>query len=167
MRGVKKQASTKKEPRLPRSAKSVSKAECRTVRERAVWTAMHAFVTARPEAYIKECGDFSLTAPQAALLRVMDPERPSPMSSLATALACHASNVTGLVDRLEEQGLVTRRPSEEDRRVKHICLTPKGTKVRDSLCSELFAPPPELARLCDDELSALEKLLLKIEVTRP
>ena len=128
---------------------------------------MHAFVTARPEAYIKECGDCSLTAPQASLLLAMDPERPSPMSALATALACHASNVTGLVDRLEEQGLVTRRPSEEDRRVKHICLTPKGTKVRESLCSERSAPPPELARLGDDELTVLEELLHKIEVTRP
>lgn len=127
---------------------------------------MHAFVTARPEAYIKDCGDCSLTAPQASLLRVMDPERPSPMSSLATALACHASNVTGLVDRLEEQGLVTRRPSAEDRRVKHICLTAKGVKVREGLCSELFAPPPELARLGDEELTELEKLLQKIEIER-
>ena len=150
--GVKKTASKKKQ-------------ECRGERERAVWTAMHGFVTARPEQYMTECGDCSLTAPQATLLRVMDPERPSPMSSLATALACHASNVTGLVDRLEEQGLVTRRPSEEDRRVKHICLTPKGAEVRERLCSALFAPPPELARLDEEELATLEKLLLRIEVT--
>jgi len=39
-------------------------------------------------------------------------------------------------------------------------------KVRESLCSERFAPPPELARLGDDELTALEGLLRKIEVGR-
>ena len=146
-------------------ARHGSKGECRNERERAVWTAMHGFVTARPQQYMRECGDCSITAPQATLLRVMDPERPSPMSALATALACHASNVTGLVDRLEEQGLVTRRPSEEDRRVKHICLTPKGVEVRDGLRSELFAPPPELSRLDEDELATLEKLLGRLEIT--
>jgi DNA-binding MarR family transcriptional regulator len=148
-----------------RSSKASSKPGCRNERERAVWTAMHGFVTARPEQYTRTCGDCSLTVPQATLLRMMDPERPSPMSSLATALACHASNVTGLVDRLEEQGLVTRRSSEEDRRVKHICLTPKGINVRAGLCSALFEPPPELSRLDEDELAALEKLLRRIEVT--
>jgi MarR family transcriptional regulator, organic hydroperoxide resistance regulator len=163
MRGVRKPS--------PKKVRSTSKAnaalECRHERERAVWTAMHGFVTARPEQYMRECGDCSVTAPQATLLRVMDPDRPSAMSTLATALACHASNVTGLVDRLEEQGLVTRRPSEEDRRVKHICLTPKGVEVREGLCSALFAPPPELSRLDEDELAALEKLLRRIEVTTP
>ncbi|MDF2692149.1 MAG: Transcriptional regulator, MarR family [Labilithrix sp.] len=166
MRGVKK-ASPKKESRSAKTSTkpSVRPPECRHERERAVWTAMHGFVTARPEQFLRECGDFCITAPQATLLRVMDPGCPAPMSMLATALACHASNVTGLVDRLEEQGLVTRRASEEDRRVKHICLTPKGVEVRESLCSALFAPPPELARLDEDELAALEKLLRRIEVT--
>ena len=32
------------------------------------------------------------------------------MSALAEALYCHASNVTGIVDRLEPRGLVERRP---------------------------------------------------------
>lgn len=146
------------------SAAKTSVRECRQERERAVWTAMHGFVTARPEQYVQTCGDCSITAPQATLLRVMSPRDPAPMSALATALACHASNVTGLVDRLEEQGLVTRRPSEEDRRVKHICLTPRGAEVREALCSELFAPPPELARLDEEELAALEKLLRRIEI---
>ena len=138
---------------------------CRNERERAVWTALHGFVNARPEQYTRECGECSLTAPQATLLRVMDPETPVPMSALATALACHASNVTGLVDRLEEAGLVVRRPSEEDRRVKHIALTDKGVEARDFLRSEIYAPPPELARLSDDELAQLEGLLRRIEVS--
>lgn len=94
----------------------------------------------------------------------MDPEKPVPMSGLAAALGCHASNVTGLVDRLEEQGLVTRKPSAEDRRVKNILLTDEGTEARKVLGSKLFAPPPELARLSDDELAQLEGLLRKIEV---
>lgn len=168
MRDVKKPVRTAKKIASTRASSTVSsKGECRRERERAVWTAIHGFVTARPEQYMQECGDCCLTAPQATLLRMMTPERPVPMSSLATALACHASNVTGLVDRLEEQGLVVRRPAEEDRRVKHICLTPKGVETRELLRSTLFAPPPELARLDEDELAALEKILRRIEVTEP
>lgn len=132
--------------------------------ERSVWKALHGFVTARPAQYMMECGDCSLTNPQATLLRLMDPDRPGPMSALATAAGCHASNITGLVDRLEEQGLVTRRPSEDDRRVKNICLTPRGLDVRNGLCSQIYAPPPELARLDERELTRLEELLRRLEV---
>jgi len=138
--------------------------ESRAGRERAVWTAMHGFVTARPEQYTRECGDCSLTTAQATLLRVMSPDEPLPMSAIATTLACHASNVTGLVDRLEEQGLVARRPWKEDRRVKQLSLTAKGVEVRALLCSEIYAPPPELARLDERELAQLEALLRRIEV---
>lgn len=126
---------------------------------------MHGFVNARPEEYTRECGECMLTVPQATLLRMMQPDNPIPMSTLATALACHASNVTGLVDRLEEAGLVVRQPSAEDRRVRNIALTAQGMKTREMLYSEIFAPPPELNRLNDEELAQLESLLRRIEVT--
>ena len=130
-----------------------------------MWTALFGFVKARPEQYTRECNGCVLTSAQSDLLRRMDPEKPIAMSGLATALACHASNVTGLVDRLEEQGLVTRKPSAEDRRVKNIVLTTAGVNAREMLRSELFAPPPELARLSDEELTQLDVLLRKIEVS--
>jgi DNA-binding MarR family transcriptional regulator len=61
-----------------------------------------------------------------------------------------------LVDRLEEQGLIQRRRSSEDRRQVLLSLTPKGERVLRDLSmhhrSELQASGPELA-------SALRKLL--------
>ena len=45
---------------------------------------------------------------QAHALRMLDPEEPLPMSALAERLFCDASNVTGIVDRLESRGLVER-----------------------------------------------------------
>lgn len=68
--------------------------------------------------------------------------RPRTMSEVATALQCDNSNVTGIVDSLEEKGLARRRPSEEDRRVKMIELTAEGRRVHERL-SEAFATPPE------------------------
>ena len=54
------------------------------------------------------------------------------MSRLADTLSCDASNVTGLVDRLESRGLVRRQPSAEDRRVKVLQLTPAGSRLRSN-----------------------------------
>lgn len=67
--------------------------------------------------------------------------QPRTMSEVANALQCDNSNVTGIVDSLEEKGLVRRRPSEEDRRVKLIELTPEGRRVHTRL-SKAFATPP-------------------------
>src|SRR2546429_8814327 len=48
--------------------------------------------------------ELGLTFSQAHALRLLDPERPLPMSSLAERLVCDASNVTGVADRLEAGG---------------------------------------------------------------
>ena len=72
-------------------------------------------------------------------LRMLD--RPRTMSEVANALQCDNSNVTGIVDSLEEKGLVRRRPSQEDRRVKLIELTTEGRRVHARL-SKAFATPP-------------------------
>src|SRR5438876_12112275 len=67
--------------------------------------------------------DFDLSTIQCHVLHLIEPGRPLPMSRLAGTLSCDASNVTGLVDRLESRGLVRRQPSPQDRRVKVRQLT--------------------------------------------
>ena len=63
-------------------------------------------------------GELELSPAQCHVLHLIEPDRPMPMGRLAETLACDASNVTGLVDRLESRGLSCGRPSAEDRRVK-------------------------------------------------
>ena len=55
--------------------------------------------------------ELQLSPAQCHVLHLIEPDRPIPMGQLAETLACDASNVTGLVDRLESRGLVRRRPS--------------------------------------------------------
>ena len=74
--------------------------------------------------------ELELSPAQCHVLHLIEPGRPVPMGQLAETLACDASNVTGLVDRLESRGLVRRRPSAADRRVKVLDLTPKGSRLR-------------------------------------
>src|SRR5262249_19248186 len=75
------------------------------------------------------------------LLHLIEPERQLPMGQLASTLACDKSNVTGLVDRLESRGLVSRRPSVEDRRVKVLVLPPGRARIRPLLLERITTPP--------------------------
>src|SRR6266850_6571853 len=88
-----------------------------------------------------------LSPAQCHVLHLIEPERPIPMGQLAETLACDASNVTGLVDRLESRGLVRRRPSAEDRRVKVLDLTPAGARLRTLLLDRMTTPPVTLRGL--------------------
>src|ERR1700736_3153862 len=74
--------------------------------------------------------ELQLSPAQCHLLHLIEPGRPVPMGRLAETLACDASNVTGLVDRLELRGLVRRRPSASDRRVKVLGVPPAGSRLR-------------------------------------
>jgi len=65
------------------------------------------------------------------VLRVM----PGPMSQndLSKMLMVDKSNVTGLIDGLEKQGLIRRNRVEGDRRSYHITLTSKGRHLTDKM----------------------------------
>jgi MarR family transcriptional regulator, organic hydroperoxide resistance regulator len=106
--------------------------------------------------------EFDLSPAQCHLLHLMEPDQPIPMGRIAEALACDASNVTGLVDRLESRGLVRRQPSAEDRRVKALELTPAGVRLRTAVLKRMTEPPESLDRLSSDEKRALVKILKRL-----
>jgi DNA-binding MarR family transcriptional regulator len=84
------------------------------------------------------------------------------MGRLAETLACDASNVTGLVDRMESRGLVQRRASAGDRRVKVLVLTPTGARLRALLVQRLTTAPASLERLSAREHRMLVRLLERL-----
>ena len=93
------------------------------------------------------------------MLHLIEPGRPLPMSRLADTLSCDASNVTGLVDRLESRGLVRRQPSAEDRRVKVLQLTPAGSRLRTQLLRQMAGRSLPLARLSLEQQRTLVRIL--------
>jgi DNA-binding MarR family transcriptional regulator len=103
--------------------------------------------------------EFRLSPPQVHALRVLSPEQPLPMGRLAGALGCDASNVTGIVDRLEKRGLIERRPSPRDRRVKVLVVTAEGAQVRRRLLLRLGEPPQAIAALSPADRRRLAGIL--------
>jgi DNA-binding MarR family transcriptional regulator len=99
-----------------------------------------------------------LSIAQLDVLRRLHHHGPSPMRRLAEQMNCEASNLTGLVDRLEMRGLVERRPDRADRRVRLLALTEEGEAVSRQTWAAvarrcpLNTLPPERRALLDELL---------------
>ena len=71
--------------------------------------------------------------------------------------------VTGLVDRLEESGYLTREPDAEDRRVFRARLTPKGQKFLEEVMPAHRAHVVRvMSCLTDEEQAELARLLSRV-----
>jgi DNA-binding MarR family transcriptional regulator len=73
----------------------------------------------------RRAGEHRISVIQTRLLGVLRDRTPT-MNELATLLGLDKSSATGLVDRAERRGLVTRVPSSSDRRVVLVQLTDAG-----------------------------------------
>jgi DNA-binding MarR family transcriptional regulator len=109
--------------------------------------------------WIAICADLDLTPMQGHVLRTLDPERPVAMSALADILVCDASNVTGIVDKLESRGLIARQGADNDRRIKMLAVTTKGRQLRERLSSRIMEPPASVAALPADVRRQLADVL--------
>lgn len=65
----------------------------------------------------------------AMLMRALLANKTMKMADIATLLAIKPPAASAVVDALEQRGFVTRGPSEDDRRVTLVCLTPEGCTV--------------------------------------
>jgi DNA-binding MarR family transcriptional regulator len=106
--------------------------------------------------------EFDLSPAQCHVLHLIEPGRGIPMGRLAETLACDASNVTGLVDRLEYRGLIRRHPSSTDRRLKVLDLTPAGARLRSVVRDRMTKPPDSLKRLSAAEQRELVNILRRL-----
>jgi DNA-binding MarR family transcriptional regulator len=79
------------------------------------------------------CVELDLSAPQIHLLLSLGHDGPLPMGDLARRVAVTEKTITGLVDRLERDGLVARARTSADRRVVRVKLTPRGARLAKKL----------------------------------
>jgi DNA-binding MarR family transcriptional regulator len=128
----------------------------------AAWQLLVRFFFAQRAHLPTLAAELELSPAQCHVLHLIEPGRPLPMGQLAETLACDASNVTGLVDRLESRGLVRRRPSAADRRVRVLDLTPRGSRLRTQLLDRMTTPPDTLGPLSVHEQRALVRILTRL-----
>jgi MarR family transcriptional regulator, organic hydroperoxide resistance regulator len=107
--------------------------------------------------------DFDLSVAQAKALRHVAVAGPVPMGDLACRMRCDASNVTGIIDRLEDRGLVERRAAPGDRRVKSLVATARGAEVAGAMWRQVRASAIALLQMNDDERGTLVFLLRRVD----
>ena len=89
------------------------------------------------------------------VLTILEVQGPLSMSKLAEELDVSVASATGIVTRMEERGLVTRRHDETDRRVVSVHPTKRGGEVFERLRRHRRDKIRKvLAQLSDDELTA-------------
>jgi DNA-binding MarR family transcriptional regulator len=88
------------------------------------------------------------------------------MKELAQRMSCDASFVTVVADTLEREGLARRAPSQRDRRVKNLLLTPEGIAAKERLMRELATRMPWCTALDDTERQCFLGLLNKMLASR-
>jgi DNA-binding MarR family transcriptional regulator len=95
-----------------------------------------------------------------AVRRVAD--KPISMGALAGALGIDRPNATVLVDDLERQGLVRRRPHPTDRRAKMVEATRKGKNIAERANEILGTPPASVSALGAEDLNMLRRVLTSV-----
>ncbi len=107
--------------------------------------------------------EHGLTSSQYNVLRILRGEgKPLPILEIADRLIAAVPGITGLIDRLEGMGLVTRERSTEDRRVVFVAITAKGLDLLAGLDEPLAALHTRLiGHLTQAELKELIRLLEK------
>jgi DNA-binding MarR family transcriptional regulator len=105
-----------------------------------------------------------LTAPQAMILTLLS--EPTSMRQFAERMGCDASNITGIVDRLEAKLLVVRHVDPDDRRVKRIARTPAGDAAVRRFQKELVRAS-SLAKLTPKARRGLLAMLSEVQRKPP
>jgi DNA-binding MarR family transcriptional regulator len=129
---------------------------------RDAWRLVAGLFFGRAGRAVEVAGSLGLTPGDMKTMLTIEPGEPKAMGTLAETLHCDASNVTWLVDRLEERGYVERRPHPTDRRVRTVALTREGVKARGKIEARLYEPPPEFDALTVAELETLRDILRKV-----
>jgi len=117
------------------------------------------FSTLRPR-IVAVARELDLNPPHAALLLKL--EEPHSMGQLAELMRCDNSQITTLVNRLEQKGFVERKVAPHDRRVKMIELTTKGRAARKSVMEAKRQPQNALERLTAKERTQLATAMRKL-----
>jgi len=110
--------------------------------------------------FAERSAEFDLSPPQAMALREL--AEPKSMGELADRLFCDASNVTGIVDRLESRGLVERQVVPGDRRVKRLVLTAAGRDLWSDHRNRVFDGAPVISSLSPAQRRDFRALLRRM-----
>jgi DNA-binding MarR family transcriptional regulator len=109
------------------------------------WSRLMGLFFSRRDALFAELQLLDLTPPHGFALMQLLHGGPTRMRDMAETMACDASYITAVADRLEEHGLAERRNALDDRRARELVLTKQGERVARRL-EQIFTGVPDALR---------------------
>lgn len=114
----------------------------------------------RQHAHYAACAaEAGLTAVQVKLLMSLQAGEAIPMRALAERTGSDPSNLTGVVDKLQQRNALRRLPDPGDRRVKNLALTEEGIRLREVFWHRLTTDAGPIAALTPQQTRDLITLL--------
>src|SRR5262245_781859 len=127
---------------------------------RALTATFYGLVQRMKQDSTRRAAEFDMSVAQVRALYEL--REPLSMRELAERLYLDPSNLTALVDKLEDLGLVERQADAGDRRVKRLVITKKGSALADEVIGAVFGQQTLMSVLDDDEQRALLDLLTRL-----
>lgn len=117
---------------------------------------------------------FDLTPPAYNLLRILRGHKQRGAadgvraSEIGYQMVVRMPDVTRLVDRLEDRGLVSRRVSSDDKRVKYVRVTDKGLRLLERIDPEIETLGQSvLGHMSERDLRTVSRLMEQVRDERP
>lgn len=118
-----------------------------------LWVVMNHAFNSIEERLRQQVEAHGISFSEFAVLEVLLHKGPLPIGDVGERVLLTSGSMTYVVDKLEERGLIQRRPCAEDRRIIYAELTEQGR----ALIEEAFAEHSSLIRRLTEELSPAEK----------
>ncbi|MGI5921293.1 MAG: MarR family winged helix-turn-helix transcriptional regulator [Syntrophomonadaceae bacterium] len=113
-----------------------------------------------------ELAPFKVTPGQYAVLKCLWDENGQTARQLAERLFLDGSTVSGLLDRLEQKGLIEKQMDPRDRRALKVLLTQKGSDLEQPLSQAIEAANQKaLKELSEEQSQTLKGLLHQLNKT--
>ena len=108
-----------------------------------------------------------ITGPQAMVMGILDEQKKMKITELSNKISLSNSTVSGIIDRLEKQGMVERERSKEDRRVVYVSICPKFSAehknihklIQENTANIIKMDTPEEMDKIFEGLSTLKRIL--------
>ncbi len=115
------------------------------------------------QAYTPMLTALGITYPQYLVLMVLWEKDNQPVNDIARRLILETNTVTPLIQRMEKQGLITRKQGDKDKRQQIVSLTKNGKEMEERAYQ--LIPPAMLGRLsaCPLQLEDYQNLAQELD----